>query len=192
MDFDLNIYLPKGGVHSWVQTMFYVISAIFLMVSAAAAVWRFKIFRMGEPAIRIDLEVRSYTSSPSYNALSAVALVKNSSRVETVVNEFEWEVRVLSPYTDEAVEDKAQEYTDYYYSETQWVEFPWNVNYKLTQTDARINLEPGESNTVSMNLAIPDWITAVDVKLVLYAPPGRKKWDDAWVARRTHSLIAEV
>ena len=117
---------------------------------AAAAVWRFKIFRMGEPAIRIDLEVRSYTSSPSYNALSAVALIKNSSRVETVVNEFEWEVRVLSPYTDEAVEDKAQEYTDYYYSETQWVEFPWNVNYKLTQTDARINLEPGESNTVSM------------------------------------------
>ena len=89
MDFDLNIYLPKGGVHSWAQTIFYVISAIFLMVSAAAAVWRFKIFRMGEPAIRIDLEVRSYTSSPSYNALSAVALVKNSSRVETVVNEFD-------------------------------------------------------------------------------------------------------
>ena len=40
-----------------------------------------------------------------------------------------------------------------------------------------------------MNLAIPDWITAVDVKLVLHAPPGRKQWEDAWVARRTHSLI---
>ena len=189
MDFDLNSYLSKEGFDIWVQTVFYVISSLFLVASAIAAVWRFKIFRMGEPAIRIDLEVQSHKSSPSYNALSAVAVVTNSSRVETVVNEFEWEVRVLSPYTDEAVEAKAQEYAGYYSSETLWVEFPWNLNYKLTQTDARINLEPGESNTVGMNLAIPDWITAVDVKLVLHAPPGRKQWEDAWVARRTHSLI---
>ena len=189
MDFDLSIYLLKGGFPIWAETGFYFISSLFLVASVCAAVWRFKIFRMGEPAIRIDLEVQSHKSSPSYNALSAVAVVTNPSRVETVVNEFEWEVRVLSPYTDEAVEAKAQEYAGYYSSETLWVEFPWNVNYKLTQTDARINLEPGESNTVGMNLAIPDWITAVDVKLVLHAPPGRKKWDDAWVARRTHSLI---
>ena len=189
MDFDLNSYLSKEGFDIWVQTGFYVISSLFLLASAIAAVWRFKIFRMGEPAIQIDLEVQSHKSSPSYNALSAVVVVTNSSRVKTVVNEFEWEVRVLSPYTDEAVEAKAQEYAGYYSSETLWVEFPWNVNYILTQTDARINLEPGESNTVSMNLAVPDWITAVDVKLVLHAPPGRNKWEDAWVARRPHSLI---
>ena len=61
------------------------------------------------------------------------------------------------------------------------------MNYQLTQTNARINLEPGESNAVSISLAIPDWITAVDVKLVLHAP-RRKDSQDAWVSRRTHNL----
>ena len=124
MDFDLNIYLPKGGFHSWVQTGFYATSIAFLWVSAFTAAVRFKIFRMGEPATRIDLDVQSHRSSPSYNALSAVAVVTNPSRVKTVVNEFEWEVRVLSPYTDEAVEAKAIEYAGYYSNQKLWVEFP--------------------------------------------------------------------
>ena len=191
--FDLNTHLTKEGVHLWAETLFYVTSSLILTGTAIAAAWRFRIFRMGEAAIKIDLDVTSRRSSPTYNALSAVAIVTNTSKVVTRFTEVQWEVRVLSPYTDAAVADKVKEYKDYYSVSKDPVEFPWNVNYALSQQDARIYLEPGESNTVSMGLAIPDWIKAIDVRLVLSAPPSRKnRQNDAWVARSTHDLPVEV
>ena len=189
VDFDLSIYLYKGGWHLWAETLFYAISPLVLTVTAIAAAWRFRIFRMGEAAIKIGLDVSSRRSSANYNALSVLATVTNTSKVLTRFTEVQWEVRVLSPYTDGNVEDKVKEYMNYYSTTGDPVEFPWNVNYAFSQDDARIYLEPGESNTVSMSLAIPDWINAVDVRLVLSAPPRRKKrQNDAWVARCTHDL----
>ena len=173
----------------WAETAFYVISSVVLVGTAIAASLRFRIFRMGEAAIKIELGVSSRRSSPAYNAISAVATVTNTSRVVTRVTKVEWEVRVLSPYADAAVEDKIKEYEAFYCVSGDPVEFPWNVNYALYQDNARIYLEPRESNTVSMALAIPDWIKAVDVRLSPLAPPnGKNRLDDAWVARRTHDL----
>ena len=173
----------------WAETLFYVTSSLILTGTACAAAWRFRIFRMGEAAIKIDLDVSSRRSSPSYNSLSVVAIVTNTSKVVTRCTKVQWEVRVLSPYVDGDVEDKVKEYENYYSLSGDPVEFPWNVNYALSQEDARIYLEPGESNTVSMGLAVPDWIKAIDVRLVLSAPPSRKnRQDDAWVARSTHDL----
>ena len=135
--FDLNSHLTKEGVHLWAETLFYVTSSLILTGTAIAAAWRFRIFRMGEAAIKIDLDVTSRRSSPTYNALSAVAIVTNTSKVVTRFTEVQWEVRVLSPYTDAAVADKVKEYKDYYSVSKDPVEFPWNVNYALSQQDAR-------------------------------------------------------
>ena len=32
MDFDLSIYLPKGGLHRWLEIIFYVTSSTILKV----------------------------------------------------------------------------------------------------------------------------------------------------------------
>ena len=173
----------------WAATVFYLISSVILIGTAIAATWRFRVFRMVEVAIKIDLDVSSRRCSPTYNALSAVAIVTNTSKVVTKITKAQWEVRVLSPYTDADVRDKIKEYQGYYSVSGDPVEFPWNVNYALSQEDARIYLEPGEANTVSMGLAIPDWIKAIDVRLVLLAPPSQEnRQEDAWVARLTHDL----
>ena len=41
----------------WAETLFYVTSSSILTATALAAAWRFRIFRMGEAAIKIDLDV---------------------------------------------------------------------------------------------------------------------------------------
>ena len=183
MDIDLTFYLLKAGFPSWAETSFYVVSSVVLVATAVAAVWRFRVFRLGQPHVKIELDVTSRRSSPRYKVLSVVAIVTNTSRVVTRCTEMIWRVRVLAPYTDEAVDAKVREYEAYHDVTGPPVEFPWNVNHELTQKDARIYLDPGESNTVIMSLAIPDWITAIDVEAML-----RTTSPEVWVARCTHDL----
>ena len=40
VDFDLSIYLYRGGWHLWAETLFYAISPLVLTVTAIAAAWR--------------------------------------------------------------------------------------------------------------------------------------------------------
>ena len=174
------------------QTIFYLTPAIVFFLTVIAAGWRFKIFRLGEPAIKMDIEVTSRRCSDSYNAVSSVAVITNTSRVVARCTELIWEVRVLAPYLDEDVASKINEYSKYHSVETIPVEFPWNLNYSISRRDSRIFLEPGEENTVSMSLAIPDWIKAIDVQLFLQASRKSKGIQTAWVAERTHDIVEET
>ena len=149
------------------QLLFYLSPLLIAVVTLFLAWWRFKVFRIREPAITTDLQVSSRRSSPSYNALSAVVVLTNTSRVAVQISEVTWQVQVLAPYSDTDVERKTEEYAPYMESSGSPIDFPWNVNYKISRTNSRIALEPGESNTVSMSLAIPDWIEAVDVLIEL-------------------------
>ena len=137
-------------------------------------------------AIQIELGVSSRRSSPTYNAISAVATVTNTSRVVTRVTKVEWELRVLSPYADAAVEDKVKEYEAFYYVSGDPVEFPWNVNYALYQDNARIYLEPGESNTVSMALAIPGLDQGSRCKAIPPSTTQQEKSAGRRVGRQTY------
>ena len=170
---------------AWSQTIFHLTPLVVFLLTAGAAIWRFRLFRMGQPAIKIDMEVTSRRSSPSYNALNAVAILTNTGRVVVECTRLVWDVRVLAPYGDEDLNMRIQAYEKYHSVETVPVEFPWNVNYTLSRSDPMISLEPGEVNTVSVSLAIPDWIEAIDVQLALQAPGRSKKVDVAWVARRS-------
>ena len=95
----------------WSQVFFHLTPATVFVLTAIVAIWRFRLFRTGKPAIRIDLEVSSRPASPSWAVLSAVALVENTSQVMARCNSLQWEVRVLSPFDDEAVELKVAEST---------------------------------------------------------------------------------
>ena len=102
----LDIIAPKNA--SWTLTVFHLTPVIVFAVTAFVAMWRFTIFRMREPAINIELDVTSRPSSPSYNGITAVAILTNPSRVVAKCTTLIWQVRVLAPYTDEDVESKPE------------------------------------------------------------------------------------
>lgn len=174
------------------QIIFYLSPLIIAVVTFALAWWRFNLFRIRQPAIKTVLEVYSRRSSPSYIALTAVAVVTNTSRIAVNVNRLEWTVSVLSPYIDAEIESKIEEYQSYFSVENGSVEFPWNVNYRLVQESPRISLEPSDSNTISMSLAIPDWVNAIDVLLEFGSAPVPEGQPLRWAARRSHEINQEA
>ena len=182
----LDTIQPKTG--SWTLTVFHLTPIIVFSVTAFVAAVRFKVFRMGEPAIKLDMAVTSRRSSPSYNGITAVAVLANTSRVVAKCETVIWQVRVLAPYRDEVVKSKIDEYWEHLKQEIKPVEFPWNVNYTISSTDSQMSLEPGEVNTVSMNLAIPDWIEAIDVLLFLEAPGNTRGSQIGWITRCAHDI----
>ena len=170
------------------QIIFYLTPAFVFILTGIVAAWRFNIFRTAKPSIKIDLEVTSRASSDSWNIVSAVALVTNTSRVRASCNSLQWEVRVLSPYDDEDVGNKVAEYEDYMIAEGPPVDFPWNVQYRIRNSNPGIDLEPGESNVVDMSLAIPDWITAVDVRCTMILPKGKRGPIYVWTSLRPYDI----
>ena len=174
------------------QIAFHLTPLIIALATLGLAWWRFKVFRVREPAIKMDLTVTSHRSSLSYNALSAVVALTNTSRVAVRISEVTWQVQVLAPYSDADVERKIDEYSPYMESAGSPIEFPWNVNYKISRTNSRIALEPGESNIVSMSLALPDWIEAVDVLIELDSPHSSEGSPLCWAARCQHEIEREV
>lgn len=174
------------------QIAFHLTPLIIALVTLGLAWWRFKIFRVREPAITTDLRVSSRRCSPSYNALSAVVVLTNTSRVAVRITGLTWLVRVLGPYSDEAVVSKIDEYRSHMEIDGAPIEFPWNVNYTISQINTKIALEPGEANTISMSLAIPDWIKAVDILIELDSPPAKNSPPLCWAARRQHDIETEV
>ena len=174
------------------QIAFHLTPLIIALATFGLAGWRFKVFRVREPAITTELQVTSRRSSPSYNALSAVVVLTNTSRVAVRIAEVTWQVQVLAPYSDADVERKIDEYAPYMESDGSPIEFPWNVNYKISRTNSRIALEPGESNIVSMSLAMPEWIEAVDVLIELDSPHSSEGSPLCWAARCQHEIEREV
>ena len=170
------------------QVIFYLTPAIVFILTGIIAAWRFNIFRTAKPSIKVDLEVTSRASSDSWNVLSAVALVTNTSRVRASCNSLQWEVRVLAPYYDEDVESKVAEYGYPRVAEGPPVDFPWNVQYQIRNDNPGIDLEPGESNVVDMSLAIPDWITSVDVRCTLVLPKGSRGPIYVWTNLCPHKI----
>lgn len=174
------------------QIVFYLTPLIVFIVTGLVAAWRFNIFRMAKPAIKIDLEVTSYKSSDSWNVLNAVGLVTNTSKVRAGCDSLQWEVRVLAPYDDDDVRSKVAQYESYMIAEGRPADFPWNVQYRIRNDNPGIDLEPGESNLVDISLAIPNWITAVDIRCTMVLPKGKGGPDYVWTSLCTHDIHWKV
>ena len=170
------------------QIIFYLTPAVVFILTGVVAAWRFNIFRTAKPSIKIDLEVTSQASSDLWNVISAVALVTNTSRVRAGCNSLQWEVRVLAPYDDEDVAAKEEEYQGHMVAEGPPVDFPWNVQYRIRNNNPGIDLEPGESNVVDMSLAVPNWITAVDVRCTMVLPKGKRGPVYVWTSLCPHEI----
>ena len=174
------------------QIVFYLTPLIVFIVTGLVAAWRFNIFRTSKPSIRIDLDITSRASSDSWTAISAVALVTNTSRVMAGCNSLQWEVRVLAPYNDEDVEHKMEEYVRHQVTDGPRVEFPWSVEHLIRNYNPGIALEPGESNVVDMSVAIPNWIRAVEVRCTLILLKGNSGPVYVWTSLRPHDIPQEA
>ena len=179
---------PEPWYEQAAQVLFYLTPAVVFLLTGLLAAWRFNIFRTAKPSIRIDLEVTSHKSSDSWNVLNAVGLVTNTSRVRASCQSLQWEVRVLAPYNDEDIEAKVAEYESHMVAEGPPVNFPWNAQYRMQNENPGIDLEPGESNVVDMNLAVPSWIGAVDVRCTLVLPKGRRGTLYVWTSLCPHEI----
>ena len=167
------------------QITFFITPIGVFIATGIFALLRFNLYRSAKPSIKIDLEVTSWSSSDSWNVLNAVGVVTNTSRVRASCRSAKWAVRVLAPYDDEDVASKVEEYQGYMIGEGPPVDFPWDVKYRIQNDNPGIDLEPGESNVVDMSLAIPDWITAVDVRYTMVLPEGKHQ---LWTALCPHKI----
>ena len=179
-------------VEQTAQVIFYLTPAIAFILTGLLAIWKFNVFRTAKPSIKVDLEVSSRASSESWNVISAVALVTNTSRVMACCDSLQWEVRVLAPFDDEDVENKVSEYADHMITDGPAVDFPWSEQYRIRNDNPGIALEPGESNVIDISLAIPNWITAIDVRCTMVLPKGRKGPTYVWTSRRPHDISGKV
>ena len=180
--------VPEPWYVQTAQIVFYLTPVIVFLLTGGVAIWRFNIFRTAKPAIRIDLEVTSRVSSDSWNTISAVAMVTNTSRVRASCESLQWEVRVLAPYSDEEIENKAAEYAGQMVSEGPPANFPWNAHYRMRIDNPGIDLEPGESNVVDINLPVPSWIRAVDVRCTLVLPIEEHGRLHVWTSLCPHEI----
>lgn len=173
------------------QIAFYLSPLLIAGATLFLAWWRFKIFRVREPAIKAELEVSSRRCSPSYNAVNAIATLTNTSRVSVQISRLQWWVVVLSPYEDSEVESKQSFYESLTTSDPS-VEFPWNVHYNPLWEGIEIVLEPGESTAIGISRAIPDWVRAVEVVIEVDSPSGQEGERWRWIARCPHDVDQEA
>ena len=188
----MSLAVPDPWYEQAAQVVFYLTPAIAFILTGFLAIWKFNVFRTAKPSSKVGLEVTSRASSESWNVISAVALVTNTSKVMARCNSLQWEVRVLAPFDDEDVESKVAEYQGHMVTSGPGVDFPWNVQYRIRNDNPGIALEPGESNVVDISLAIPDWITAVDVRCTMVLPKGRRGPDYVWTNRCPHDISRKV
>ena len=174
-----------------VQIVFYLSPLIIAGATLFLAWWRFKVFRVREPAIKMDLVVSSRRCSPSYNALNAVATLTNTSRVAVEITRLEWTVRILSPYDDDDVEDRIHEF-ERYHSFNDFIDFPWDDYDTLLLEGVTLSLDPGASYAVGTSIVIPDWIEAVEVVVELSSRAGRHNERLGWIARCPHDVNREM
>lgn len=176
----------------WSQILFYITPAVVFVLTAFVAIVRFNLFRSSKPSIKVDLTVSSRPASDSWTAISAIASVTNTSQVIAKCDALIWEVRVLAPFDDDVVEAKVEEYGEHMLTNGPPVEFPWNVQYLIRSNDPGIALEPGETNVVDMSLAIPRWITSIDVRCSLVLPKGSKGPLYLWTNKVPHDINQEA
>ena len=79
---------PLDTVLAAAQIIFYLSPLLIALATLFLAWWRFKVFRVREPAIKTDLQVSSRRCSPRYNALSAAVVLTNTSRVAVTIAGF--------------------------------------------------------------------------------------------------------
>ena len=168
--------------------------ALSVIGGAAIAAWRLNIFRYVQPSVTIELEVHSCEAAPSWNAITIIAKITNTSRVKITIPETHWGIRSLAPYTDEWIAEHATSLLSSSSVEAHTFVFPWDVIHHITETAAGAYVEPGETHTEAVSLPISAAYRDIDVLVAFRRStwPKGKLSSHVWAARRVHRIDRPV
>ena len=169
----------------WAQFTFYLVTIISILAAAALGVFKYRLFRTGRPFITITLTTSSRPSSQSHIQIGVTAQLHNGSRVLAKAQSLEWECRAIGTYQDDVIDAKITEYftgpDDFTRKESGHSEFPWNVQQRITRQNLNITIEPGEYSHDNVTFVVPDYCTAVQIRLFIPAAPGSNQ---GWTSSR--------
>ena len=135
------------------------------------------------PGLTMDLQVRRVAASQSYDAVMVALNAKNTGTGLCRVGKVVWQLRVVSPYDDETVQEMERGF-DHAPKSEQDVEFPWRQLREGTVTEG-IVIEPNETEQMTHDFIIPAEVTAIVVSAwVSNASEPREA--EGWYRRATH------
>ena len=160
----------------WAQIIFYGITAASIIGAGIVASVKYKLFRSGRPFVTVNLAASSRPCSPGYTQIGVIAQLHNGSKVLAKASLLEWECRGLATYDDEQIDAKVNEHFGSQSNNIDHAignrEFPWNVQQRITKTDLIIAIEPNETSQDSVTFVVPNYCTAVQVRLFIPTRPG--------------------
>ena len=135
------------------------------------------------PGLTIELQVRRVPASQTYDAVMVALNAKNTGTGLCRVDRVIWQLKVVSPYDDEGVQEMENEFDRATMGE-QDIEFPWRPLREGTVTEG-IVIEPNETEQMTYDFVIPAEITAVVVSAwVSNASEPREA--EGWYRRIVH------
>ena len=135
------------------------------------------------PNLTMDMEVARVPASLSYDAVMVALSARNTGTGLCRVDRVVWELKVVSPYDDESVQEMEGEFSRTPSNE-QDVEFPWHL-LKADSVAEGIVIEPNETEQMTQDFIIPAEVTAIVVSAwVSNASEPREA--EGWYRRATH------
>lgn len=146
------------------------------------------------PNLSMELQVERIPVSEQYDLVMVTLKATNTGTGLCSVGHVDWEIKALSPYDDEVVQDMLKEFKpgphDYQAkedsSDLQAVEFPWHQIGQET-TSFSISIEPKETEQLTQDFIIPAEITGI-VASAWVDNASEPKQTQGWYRRRAHSL----
>jgi len=135
------------------------------------------------PNLTMDLEVARVPASLSYDAVMVVLNAKNTGTGLCRVDQVIWQLKVVSPYDDETVQEMESEFYRAPSNE-QDIEFPWGPMKEETVTEG-IAIEPNETEQMTHDFIIPAEIRAIVIS-VWVSNASEPREAEGWYRRAIH------
>ncbi len=135
------------------------------------------------PGLTMDLQVKRVPASQSYDAVIVTLNAKNTGTGLCRVDRVVWQLKVVSPYDDETVQEMEHEFGATS-AGRQDIEFPWRLMKEETVAEG-IVIEPNETEQMTYDFIIPAEITAIVLSAwVTNASEPREA--EGWYRRAVH------
>ena len=170
--------------------LFQAVGAVaVIFVGGMFAYWRLQIFRTFEPHLTISHEISHRRVGQNYMHISVAINLNNNSRVKIELREAFYSLLLVSPLTDEEVEDLYEEtFVKREQRDIQWrtlneVQREWIENELI--------IEPGGSHNESCDFILSSDIRSVAIYTYFYNSESSQytQSTDGWSATSVYDII---
>ena len=167
---------------------------IGLVIGGIVGAYKFDLFREGKPHLTIELAVSSRPINDGRAHVGAIARLQNTSRVGVKVESVDWELSVISPYSDNHLERLIQAFryntsdqkvTDESEDASAWVEFPWQILVSGNLLGIEMMIEPGETEQITYDFVVPSAVEVVSVSMYI---ENMEEEDMGWSRREFQDI----